>query len=193
MIRNKQTIHLAFLVILVTVLLQFITVNVKAQSDDKNTEAKKKFYHAQDSLKLIGTADSNEEIVNDPTSEESKYNSMMKQSFTNQYVFNVEHQKRTFTQQYFSSIFIFIMVVIIVCMGLVLSYKQFKLNEEIVRHSMKQNNGTIEKGTDTSASMEVSKDGIKMNTAVIGLMILVISLVFFFLYLTYVYPIEIVK
>ena len=183
MIRSKQTIHLAFLAILATVLLQFITVNVKAQSDDKNTEAKKKFYHAQDSLKLIGTVDSNEEIVNDPTSEESKYNSMMKQSFTNQYVFNVEHQKRTFTQQYFSSIFIFIMVVIIVCMGLVLSYKQFKLNEEIVRHSMKQNNGTIEKGTDTSASMEVSKDRIKMNTAVIGLMILVISLVFFFLYI----------
>lgn len=193
MIRKKQTIHLAIIAILVTVLLQFVTLTVKAQTDDKNSEAKKKFYQAQDSIQLIGKENSTDEIESELSSEESKYNSMMKQSFTNQYVFNVEHQKRTFTQQYFSSIFIFIMVVVIVCMGLVLSYKQFKLNEEIVRHSMTQNSGIIDKGIDTSASMEVSKDGIKMNTAVIGLMILVISLVFFFLYLTYVYPIEIVK
>lgn len=78
-------------------------------------------------------------------------------------------------------------------MGLILSYKQFKLNEEIVRHGMKQNTGVIDKGVDTASSMEVSKDGVKMNTAVIGLMILVISLVFFFLYLKFVYQIEVIN
>lgn len=108
-------------------------------------------------------------------------------------IFTVEHTRKTFTQQYYSSMFIFIMVVIIVGMGLILSFKQFKLNEEIVRHSMKQNTGAIDKGIDTASSMEVSKDGVKMNTAVIGLMILIISLVFFFLYLKFVYQIEVIK
>ncbi len=81
-------------------------------------------------------------------------------------MFTVQHEKKTFTQQYYSGIFIFIMVVLIVCIGLILSYKQFKLNEEIIRHNMKHNNGTLGKVTDTASSMEVSKDGIKMNTAV---------------------------
>lgn len=106
-------------------------------------------------------------------------------------VFAVAHQKRTFTQQYYSSIIIFIMVLAIVVMGLILSYKQFKLNEEIVRHSIKEKRENIDNGTNTEASLEVGKDGIKMNTAVIGLMILAISLVFFFLYLRFVYHIEV--
>ena len=94
------------------------------------------------------------------------FDSLMQKSFVDHYMFTVQHEKKTFTQQYYSGIFIFIMVVLIVCIGLILSYKQFKLNEEIIRHNMKHNNGTLGKVTDTASSMEVSKDGIKMNTAV---------------------------
>lgn len=121
------------------------------------------------------------------------YDSAMQKTKLDYQLFTLEHTRKTFTQQYYSSMFIFIMVVIIVSMGLILSYKQFKLNEEIVRHGMKQNTGVIDKGVDTASSMEVSKDGVKMNTAVIGLMILVISLVFFFLYLKFVYQIEVIN
>jgi hypothetical protein len=43
------------------------------------------------------------------------------------------------------------------------------------------------------ADLELGKDGLKINTAVIGLIILSLSLAFLFLYLKYVYPISIVK
>ncbi len=121
------------------------------------------------------------------------HDSILYNSYTDQIVFNVNHEKRAFLLQYYISILIFILVILIVGIGLFLSYKQFKLNEEIVRHSMVNNAANIDKGTDTASTLEVNKDGIKMNTAVIGLMILVISLVFFFLYINFVYKIDFIK
>jgi hypothetical protein len=41
-----------------------------------------------------------------------------------------------------------------------------------------------------STNFEISKDGIKINSAVIGLIILAMSIAFFFLYLEFVYPIH---
>jgi hypothetical protein len=193
MIRNKQTVSLASITIILAVLLQFVSVGVKAQPSGEMKENMNAFYKFTDSTQSSEKVEPNDNKEVIQFTGVPIYDSIMLQSYTDQYVFNVQHEKRAFKLQFYSSIFIFIMVVVIVCMGLVLSYKQFKLNEEIVKHSMKQNTGTIDKGTDTASSMEVSKDGIKMNTAVIGLMILVISLVFFFLYLRFVYHIEIIK
>lgn len=105
--------------------------------------------------------------------------------------FAVKHFERTFTQQFYSGIFIFIMVIAIVAMGLILSFKQFKLNEEIVRHGIKNNLDTLDKGINTESSIDISKNGLKFNSAVIGLMLLIISLLFFFLYLKFVYQIEV--
>src|SRR5690606_4356553 len=100
-------------------------------------------------------------------------------------------------------IIIFILVVIIVAMGLVLSYQQFKLNERLVtsQRSVKtQAAGEVATGNPsdvasvfTTNTMEIGKDGLKINTAVIGLIILSLSIAFFFLYLKYVYPITFVE
>lgn len=97
------------------------------------------------------------------------------------------------------------MVIAIVIMGLVLSYKQFKLNERMlvpaktISTSHSEINTVSESLTlkpaevFTTNTIELSKDGIKISTAVIGLIILTLSIAFFFLYLKYVYPISFVE
>lgn len=106
--------------------------------------------------------------------------------------FTMRHNARPFSWQYYSGIAIFIIVVCIVLMGLFLSYRQFRLQEWKAMHPDKTITATKEEGAAdfTTTTFEVSKEGIKINSAVIGLIILTISLVFFFLYLKYVYPIE---
>jgi hypothetical protein len=83
------------------------------------------------------------------------------------------------------------MVMIIVGMGLVPSYKQFQLLEVQVKANIskpKSETTTIE----AENTIEISQTGLKINTGVIGLyFISFISL--FFLYLKYVYQIEIVE
>ena len=106
--------------------------------------------------------------------------------------FAAYHQQRSFAWQYYSSICIFIMVMLIVGMGLVLSFKQFQLTEKQVRANLtktKEETTTVE---GTNSDIEISQTGLKINTGVIGLAILFLSLAFFFLYLKYVYGISVV-
>jgi len=116
--------------------------------------------------------------------------------------YNFMHHQRSFTWQYYSGIVIFFLVVAIVAMGLVLSYQQFKLNERLVSPKKIDVTSTVAQTTAdalkpaevfTTSTMEISKDGLKINTAVIGLIILSLSIAFFFLYLKYVYPITFVE
>ncbi len=126
-----------------------------------------------------------------------------------------------------STVIIFIMVLAVVIMGLILSYKQFAFTNEMIRKHHEAVTATPQKASGTKVTttaagteiqqtdndeqasttkvqilandgdfqqpvntFEVSKDGVKINSAVIGLIILVVSIVFFFLYLQFVYPIH---
>ena len=89
--------------------------------------------------------------------------------------YTFDQNRKVFQWQYLSSIIIFFVVILIVLMGLLLSYLQFK------------------KAAESSTKLELGSAGIKIDTAVIGLVILTLSLSFLFLYLKYVYPISIVK
>jgi hypothetical protein len=109
-----------------------------------------------------------------------------------QYDFAAMHQERSFAWQFYSSILIFVMVIFIVIMGLVLSYKQFKLMEIQVKSNIsKPKSETIEVASEDT-NIEISQTGLKINTGVIGLAILFLSLAFFFLYLKYVYQIDVI-
>jgi hypothetical protein len=109
-----------------------------------------------------------------------------------QYTFN--QNKKVFQWQYISSIIIFFIVVLIVLMGLYMAYMQFRLSEKMFlkpsADKIKDDANALEM---MKADLEFGKDGLKINTAVIGLIILSLSLAFLFLYLKYVYPISIVK
>lgn len=94
---------------------------------------------------------------------------------------------------------LFYVVVLIVLIGLYLSYLQFKASTAHMEYQRKTKASitTTDKIAESEAAtsdpitkFEISKDGIKIDSAVIGLIILVISIVFFFMYLRYVFPIQ---
>jgi hypothetical protein len=87
-----------------------------------------------------------------------------------------DHRSRTFEWQYRSSQIIFGVVIGIVLIGLYFSWLQFHAEGM--------------KGTGLSTSLEGSKDGFKISSPVLGVIILVLSLAFFYLYLVHVYPIS---
>jgi hypothetical protein len=90
-----------------------------------------------------------------------------------------DHRSRVFEWQLLSSRLIFFMVIVIVAVGLYFSWMQFSA-------------GLREKAGPeaTSTTFEASTSGLKVSSPVLGVIILTLSLVFFYLYLVHVYPIE---
>ncbi len=91
---------------------------------------------------------------------------------------SLDHRKAVFDWQLFASKLIFIIVMLIVLSGLVLSYMHFY-------KSLKAPAGEVE-----NTELEMSTSGIKMNSSVIGLIILVLAIAFLYLYLIHVFPIN---
>lgn len=86
----------------------------------------------------------------------------------------LDHRQRVFEWQYMSSIIIFFVVITIVLIGLYFSWMQFHAKD----------------GDVGQTNVDVSKDGIKVSSPVLGVIILLLSLAFFYLYLVHVYPIS---
>jgi len=87
------------------------------------------------------------------------------------------HRERVFQWQLTSTFAIFLVVLALVAVGIYFAWIQFK--------------SSMASGESPGISeMSFSKEGIKVSSSVLGVIILVISLAFFYLYLRYVYPIE---
>lgn len=89
-----------------------------------------------------------------------------------------DHRRRVFAWQLLSSKIIFLLVVSLVGVGIYFSWLQF-------RQGFKGGSDA-----DTRTTLEASPSGIKLSSPVLGVIILTLSLLFFYLYLVYVYPIE---
>ena len=96
------------------------------------------------------------------------------------------HTHKVFEWQLFSSYIIFTIVILLVVFGMLLSWLQFRKTPS-PRSSSGEGNLPV---SDITLSL---KDGIHVSSPVLGILILVISLAFFYLYLVEVYPINIVK
>ncbi|SJZ46052.1 hypothetical protein [Sediminibacterium ginsengisoli] len=99
--------------------------------------------------------------------------------------------------QLLSGKILFFIVTFIVLAGLFLSYLQFRASMGYTKQRLqaaKENAniaaGNLAENLPPSTKFEITKEGIKIDSAVIGLVILTISIVFFFLYLRYVFPIQ---
>jgi uncharacterized membrane protein YhaH (DUF805 family) len=90
------------------------------------------------------------------------------------------HRSNVFTWQLLSSIIIFSVVIFLVFAGIYFAWLQFKAS----LYGKSEDSGQL--STELSASMKE----IKVSSPVLGVIILVISLFFFYLYLIYVYPIQ---
>ncbi len=108
----------------------------------------------------------------------------MQQSLTAYYDYRTsgfDHRRRVFAWQLFSSKVIFVIVIFLVAVGLYFSWLQF-------RASMAGDGNGADASIQTT--IEASAKGLKVSSPVLGVIILTLSLAFFYLYLVYVYPIE---
>ena len=90
-----------------------------------------------------------------------------------------QHRARVFRWQLLSSRIIFVLVIFLVLVGVYFSWLQFRL-------AMKAGPGA---GAPAETTFEASTSGFKVSSPVLGVIILAVSLAFFYLYLIHVYPI----
>lgn len=119
-------------------------------------------------------------IISDPVTLE-KYQASL-QAYYDYRTSGLHHRSRVFKWQLFSAKLIFGVVVLLVLAGIVFAWLQFK-------SGLDKKNSEGETGKAVT-EFEASTGGIKVSSPVLGVIILVISLAFFYLYLVHVYPIE---
>lgn len=88
----------------------------------------------------------------------------------------LDHRLAVFRWQHRSSQIIFFVVIGVVAIGLYFSWMQF--------HATRPGAAPV------ITQLELSQSGLKVSSPVLGVIILVLSLAFFYLYLTHVYPIS---
>ena len=101
------------------------------------------------------------------------------------YVSGMDHRKKVFEWQHVSSRVIFAFVLLLVTTGIYFSYLQFRLYLRSVGNANEQPDN---QGMDTD--LEISTSGVKVSSNILGVIILSLSLAFFYLYLAFVYPIQ---
>jgi hypothetical protein len=110
-------------------------------------------------------------------------------------VFAWQNRRDAFAWQAVSTKIIFWVVILVVVAGLYLSWMQFNLAHNTpLKMTMPSTEGSVSATTPADPSngintIEVNTSGVKITSSVIGLIILTLSIVFFFLYLKFVYPI----
>ena len=93
-----------------------------------------------------------------------------------------------FNWQHFSSRVIFVFVLLLVSAGLAFSYMQFRIYLRTVARMKLPANPEDERKMATD--LEISTGGVKVSSNVLGVIILALSLAFFYLYLVHVFPIS---
>lgn len=107
---------------------------------------------------------------------------VQRQALTAYYQYRIDgyrHRGNVFRWQLLSSRIIFVMVILLVVAGVYFSWLQF-------RAALKSGAGS---GEAQETTFEASASGFKISSPVLGVIILAISLAFFYLYLVHVYPI----
>jgi hypothetical protein len=95
-------------------------------------------------------------------------------------VTGLQHRRHVFEWQLFSSKVTFLTVLILVASGIVFAAVQFRAGLGRRRAD----------GKEMTTELELATTGLKVSSPVLGVIILLISLAFFYLYLVYVYPIS---
>ena len=126
----------------------------------------------------------------------SRYDTMLKAQLYDYYRFGMEHRRRSFNWNLLSSQITFWVVILLVFSGIAFAGIQFyiSLKERSGKQTGLQSQKITVENKDTfgefNTQLEASAKGIKISSPVLGVIILVISLLFFYLYLAYVYPIQ---
>ena len=102
-----------------------------------------------------------------------------------------EHRRRVFEWQLLSSRIIFWVVILMVSAGIYFSGVQFHLALRAMKAvADPAGPGASADRAELQTSLEAGTSGIKVSSPVLGVIILVISFLFFYMYLVHVYPIS---
>ncbi|HSH76061.1 MAG TPA: hypothetical protein VLA09_10300 [Longimicrobiales bacterium] len=107
------------------------------------------------------------------------------------YESGLEHRSRVFQWQHFSTRVIFFVVLVIVATGIFFAWVQFRKGLKPVapqRVAGEEKGGSPAR--EPEHEIEISMQGIRVSSPALGVVILALSLGFFYLYLAYVYPIS---
>ena len=104
-----------------------------------------------------------------------------------------DHRSMVFSWQFYSSIVIFFVMVFLVSVGVYFSWVQFR--QDVPRGNRLR--GTSKEGESSpdatagrsETTIKATPSGIEVSSPVLGVIILALSLAFFYLYLVYVYPV----
>jgi hypothetical protein len=103
------------------------------------------------------------------------------------------YRSRVFEWQLFSSRVIFGIVLMLVCAGIYFAAVQFRAAMLAARRELSappSDGATATRSSPLDTKLEISATGLVVNSSVLGVIILALSLGFFYLYLVYVYPIQ---
>lgn len=103
------------------------------------------------------------------------------QAYFEYYLDGFEHRRRVFDWQYISTLIIFVVVILLVAIGIFFAWIQFRL-------SMSADNSNRDTAGDIH-EVEISTSGVRVSSPVLGVIILTLSLAFFYLYLVHIFPI----
>ena len=105
------------------------------------------------------------------------------------YATGLEHRARVFAWQHLSTRVIFFVVLGLVAVGIYFAWAQFQRGLSQPMTQTKQAT-EVTAVTPSAHELEISPKGIRVSSPVLGVVILALSLAFFYLYLVYVYPIR---
>lgn len=110
----------------------------------------------------------------------SSQDSIFRKAYINYQLWGLQHRNQTLQWNLTSGIIIFWCVILLVFTGIVFAGVQFYLSTK----------NKVAGAADIVTQIEAGMNGIKVSSPVLGVIILTLSLLFFYLYLVYVYPVS---
>ncbi len=159
--------------------LQGLTKSANGGADSSNGPAAK---NPQPALSTRDIMPESPEIFSDDPEIKKRY----AEALTEYYRYRVsgyQHRQNVFMWQLFSSKFIFVTVLLLVFLGMYFAALQFHAGLKFLRQGKPEQAGL-------KTDLEISPERGKIDSPVLGVVILLLSLAFFYLYLLFVYPVH---
>ena len=165
------------------------TKTEKAKTEAKDTSTEGAIFQLPDVAALKALGDLDPEMRNAAIESIREYYRYRESGY--------KHRKAVFEWQLTSSKIIFWVVIVLVAVSIYFSGVQFHIALRSQRVAKQGKGEKSEPGSGSAASasglqtsIEAGSGGIKVSSPVLGVIILVISLLFFYLYLIHIYPIS---
>ena len=183
-------------------LLLFFSMTATAQELHDSSARAKQYRDAMNKTKQGFLANTVHDTTLEVIETLARYDTLLKGELYDYYKFGLTHRKQAFEWNLLSSKITFWSVIVLVFAGILFAGIQFYISF-MAKHlaiNKKDSGKAGEQETlsfnstpsidELKTELEAGPGGIKVSSPVLGVIILVISLLFFYLYLAYVYPIH---